>query len=97
MSRVLLIVLGILMGVALLILIGVNLYVQSRGTQARIQQELSQRLGAPLRIQRISVTPWWGLKLTGITIPQKASRLDLHRPSAGSTSKPAAPRCPRAG
>jgi type II secretion system protein N len=70
MSRVLLIALGVLVGVALLILIGVNLYVQSRGTQARIQQELSQRLGAPLRIQRISVTPWWGLKLTGITIPQ---------------------------
>ena len=69
-SRVLLIALGVLLGVALLILIGVNLYVQSRGTQARIQQELSHRLGAPLRIQRISVTPWWGLKLTGITIPQ---------------------------
>src|SRR3954468_19040809 len=70
MGRVLLITLGVFVGVALLILIGVNLYVQSRGTQARIQQELSQRLGAPLRIQRISVTPWWGLKLTGITIPQ---------------------------
>jgi type II secretion system protein N len=70
MSRVLLIALAVIVGVALLILIGVNLYVQSRGTQARIQQELSQRLGAPLRIQRISVTPWWGLKLTGITIPQ---------------------------
>src|SRR2546423_5058259 len=55
---------------ALLILLGVNMYVQSRGTQARIQQELSQRLGTTLRIQRISVTPWWGLKLTGITIPQ---------------------------
>jgi type II secretion system protein N len=70
MSRVLLITLGVLVGVALLILIGVNLYVQSRGTQARIQHELSQRLGTTLRIQRISVTPWWGLKLTGITIPQ---------------------------
>src|SRR3954454_20158828 len=70
MSRVLLIALGVLVGVALLILIGVNLYVQSRGTQARIQQELSQRLGTTLGIQRISVTPWWGLKLTGITIPQ---------------------------
>src|SRR3989440_447219 len=46
------------------------MYVQSHGTQARIQQELSQRLGMALRIQRISVTPWWGLKLTGITIPQ---------------------------
>jgi hypothetical protein len=70
MSRILLIALGVILGVALLILLGVNMYVQSRGTQARIQQELSQRLAMPLRIQRISVTPWWGLKLTGITIPQ---------------------------
>jgi hypothetical protein len=70
MSRIILIGLGLIVGVALLILLGVNMYVQSRGTQARIQHELSQRLGAPLRIQRISVTPWWGLKLTGITIPQ---------------------------
>jgi type II secretion system protein N len=70
MSRLLLIGLGVILGVALLILIGVNMYVQSRGTQARIQQELSQRLGTTLRIQRISVTPWAGLKLTGITIPQ---------------------------
>jgi type II secretion system protein N len=51
-------------------LLAVNLYVQSQGTQARIQQELSQRIDMPLRIQRISVTPWGGLKLTGITIPQ---------------------------
>jgi hypothetical protein len=70
MSRRLLISLGVIVGVALLILIGVNMYVQSRGTQARIQQELSQRLGTTLRIQRISITPWAGLKLTGITIPQ---------------------------
>jgi hypothetical protein len=70
MGRLLLIGLGVIVGVALLILIGVNMYVQSRGTQARIQQELSQRLGTTLRIQRISVTPWAGLKLTGITIPQ---------------------------
>jgi type II secretion system protein N len=70
LSRIVLIALGVFIGVALLILLGVNMYVQSRGTQARIQQELSQRLGTTLRIQRISVTPWWGLKLTGITIPQ---------------------------
>ena len=70
MSRIVLVALGVIVGVALLILLGVNMYVQSRGTQARIQQELSQRLGTTLRIRRISVTPWWGLKLTGITIPQ---------------------------
>jgi uncharacterized protein involved in outer membrane biogenesis len=70
LSRVLLITLGVILAVALLILIGANMYVQSQGTQARIQQELSQRLGTALFVRRISVTPWAGLKLTGITIPQ---------------------------
>ena len=70
LGRVLLFVLAAILGVVVLILIGVNMYVQSQGTQARIQQELSQRLGATLRVRRISVTPWAGLKLSGITIPQ---------------------------
>lgn len=70
LTRVLLIVLAVILGVAVLILIGVNMYVQSQGTQARIQQELSQRLGTTLHVRRISVTPWWGLKLSGIAIPQ---------------------------
>ncbi len=52
------------------VLLAVNLYVQSQGTQERIQQELSQRLDLPLRIQRISVTPWGGLTLSGLTISQ---------------------------
>ena len=69
-GRIVLIGLGLIIGVAALLLIGVNMYVQSHGTQARIQQELSRRLGTSLHIQRISVTPWAGLKLTGITIPQ---------------------------
>jgi type II secretion system protein N len=55
---------------AAIALIGVNLYVQSQGTQAAIQQELSQRLGTPLQFRSISVTPWGGLSLSGITIPQ---------------------------
>ena len=61
---------GALVGAIVILLLAVNLYVQSQATQARIQQELSQRLNAPLRIRTISVTPWGGLKLTGITIPQ---------------------------
>jgi type II secretion system protein N len=63
---------GALFGAAIILLLAVNLYVQSQATQARIQQELSQRLNTPLHIRRISVTPWGGLKLTGITIPQTA-------------------------
>jgi hypothetical protein len=70
LNRLVLIALGAIVGVAILILIGVNIYVQSQGTQARIQQELSQRLGTTLHLKRISVTPWAGLKLSGITIPQ---------------------------
>src|SRR5438045_3452545 len=59
-----------LLSIFLVFLLGANLYVQSQATQQRIQQELSQRLKMPLQIQRISVTPWGGLKLSGITIPQ---------------------------
>ena len=70
MSRILLIALGAVLGVAVLILIGANMYVQSKAMQARIQQELSERLDAPIQVKRISVTPWAGLKLSGITIPQ---------------------------
>jgi len=52
------------------VFLALNLYVQSQGTQARIQQELRQRFGASLKIGRVSVTPWSGLKLSGITIAQ---------------------------
>src|SRR5437763_2242243 len=60
----------VVVAIFLVSLLGPNLYVQSQATQERIQQERSQRLKMPLQIQRISVTPWGGLKLSGITIPQ---------------------------
>src|SRR5881275_3172580 len=60
----------VVVAIFLVSLLGANLYAQSQATQERIQQELSQRLKMPLQIQRISVTPWGGLKLSGITIPQ---------------------------
>ena len=69
-GRLVLILFGVIVASAIIVVIGANLYVQSQGTQARIQQELSHRLGTTLQIRRISVTPWWGLKLSGITIPQ---------------------------
>jgi type II secretion system protein N len=69
-GRTLLFAFAGLLIVAAVVLLGMNLYVQSQGTQARIQQELSQRLGMALRINQISVTPWGGLKLSGITIPR---------------------------
>ena len=61
---------GAVVALAAILLTGVNLYVQSQGTHAKIQQELSRRLGTPLRIRSMSVTPWRGLELSGITIAQ---------------------------
>jgi hypothetical protein len=74
LGRILLWLLGGVVVFAGVILLAVNLYVQSQGTHHRIQQELSQRLGTPLRLRQISVTPWSGLKLNGITIPQEEGR-----------------------
>jgi hypothetical protein len=71
----LLILLGGAVVLAFAVLLGVNLYVQSQGTHHRIQQELSQRLATPLHLRQISVTPWGGLKLNGITIPQEPGKI----------------------
>ena len=68
--RIILVASGGFIAFLAIFFLGVNLYVQSKATQARIQHELSQRLGASLHIRQISVTPWGGLKLSGITIPQ---------------------------
>jgi hypothetical protein len=70
LRRLALIALGGLFALGAIALIGVNLYVQSQGTQAKIQQELSRQLGTTLEIRSMSVTPWGGLELSGITIPQ---------------------------
>ena len=59
---------------AAVVLLGMNLYVQSQGTQARIERELRRHFGANLHIGRISVTPWGGLQLSGISVSQKDQR-----------------------
>jgi type II secretion system protein N len=72
-GRLTLILIGGLSLFGAVLFLALNLYVQSQGTQARIQQELRQRFGAGLKIGRVSVTPWSGLKLSGITIAQGAT------------------------
>ena len=72
LGRLILILIGGLLILGAVVLLAVNLYVQSEGTQARIQRELRQRFRANLNIGRISVTPWSGVKLSGITIAQGA-------------------------
>ena len=64
--------LGAIVGLVAVVLIALNLYVQSAGTQLWVQSELSRRLGTTVRIASMSVTPWGGLTLSGITMPQSA-------------------------
>jgi hypothetical protein len=78
LRRVALVVLGAVIALGAILLVGVNLYVQSKGTQAKIQHELSRRLGTALEIRSMSVTPWSGLQLSGITIPQTSSTGPRH-------------------
>ncbi len=78
LRRVALIALGAVIALGAILLLGVNLYVQSKGTQAKIQQELTRRLGTMLEIRSMSVTPWSGLQLSGITIPQTSSTGPRH-------------------
>src|SRR5438034_2420336 len=73
LRRLVVIALGALIALGVVLLLGVNLYVQSQGAQAKIQQELTRSLGVPLKIRSMSVTPWGGLELSGITISQTVS------------------------
>jgi uncharacterized protein involved in outer membrane biogenesis len=54
--------------------LAMNLYVQSAGTQKRIERVLSSGLKVPVHITSIIVTPWSGLKASGITVPQGPRR-----------------------
>jgi len=73
LRRIALVALGVVIAFGAIVLIGVNLYVQSQGTQAKIRQELTRRLGTALKIRSMSVTPWGGLELSGITIAQTSA------------------------
>src|SRR5437660_11700317 len=78
LRRITIIAFAALIGLGAVLLLGVNLYVQSQGAQAKIQEELSRRLGTRLEIRSMSVTPWGGLQLSGITIPQTSSVAPRH-------------------
>ena len=69
LSKGILIALALLVAIVLAALLSLNLYVQSPGTQARVQEELSKALGMPLIIRNTSLTPWGELKINGISIP----------------------------
>lgn len=75
LSKAILIVLGGIVVLGLAAVFGVNLYIQSPGVQARIQEEISRTLRVPLKITNTSITPWSDLRITGISIPNGDTNL----------------------
>jgi AsmA family len=63
-----LIVAGAIAGLVGLGLLAINLYVQSPGTQVRLRQIVSDNLGYPISVFRISFTPWNGFHLQEVSI-----------------------------
>jgi len=49
-------------------LLAINLYLQSPGTQIRLKEVLSETLGYPVSVFRISFDPWTGLHFQGVDI-----------------------------
>ncbi|MEP6671277.1 MAG: type II secretion system protein GspN [Chthoniobacter sp.] len=68
-SKAILIGLAVLVALGIALVVGLNLYIQSPGSQARIQEELSKSLRLPLKLTNVSVSPFGSLSITGITIP----------------------------
>jgi hypothetical protein len=68
-AKRLLFVAAAFVGVIALVLLCINLYLQSGGVQQRIRAAAERSLGADVRIRNTSYTPWGGLTLRGISIP----------------------------
>lgn len=72
MKRFAKIILAIIAGLAallLLVLVGINLYLQSGNVQQRIRLATEQALGMPVTVKRTLYTPWSGLTLSGLSLP----------------------------
>ena len=70
----------VIVGVAGLVglgLLAINLYVQSPGTQVRLREIVSENLGYPVSVFRISFTPWNGLHLEDVVIQDPSANYPL--------------------
>jgi AsmA-like C-terminal region len=76
-SRITLLVIVGVAGLVGLGLLAINLYVQSPGTQVRLREIVSENLGYPVSVFRISFTPWNGLHLENVVIQDPSANYPL--------------------
>jgi hypothetical protein len=67
-SRILIILITAAIVLAALGLLAINLYIQSPGIQQNIRNAVSQNIGLPIDVFRISYTPWDGFVFQNVTI-----------------------------
>ena len=67
-KRFLIIAAGVLVAAAI-VLLCINLYLQSSGVQQRIREAAVRSLGSEVKIQSTVYTPWSGLVIRGISVP----------------------------
>ncbi|MGA8655847.1 MAG: hypothetical protein WB586_06825 [Chthoniobacterales bacterium] len=58
-------------------LLAINLYVQSAGTQLRIRQAVSESIGLPISVFRITFTPWGDFVFEDVTIGNPSAGVPL--------------------
>lgn len=63
-----LIVVAAVAGIVGLGLLGINLYIQSPGTQALLRDLISENLGYPVTVFRITFTPWFGFDFEDVAV-----------------------------
>jgi len=69
-AKIALIVFSCLLLLALIALFGANLYIQSSLSQGRLESQLSRALRMPVKITSTTVSPWDGITVRGIAVPQ---------------------------
>ena len=69
LSKAILLALGAMLVLVVFGLFCVNLYIQSPRVQEQLQEQLGRALRMPLKITNTSLSPWSGLRVSGITIP----------------------------
>ena len=68
-AKIIAVILCALAAVAVIALIGINLYLQSGDVQQRIRVATEDAVGAPVSVKSTLYTPWGGLTMSGLTIP----------------------------
>lgn len=67
--KIIAVIVCVLAAVAVVTLIGINLYLQSADVQQRIRVATEDAIGAPVTVRSTIYTPWSGLTLSGLKVP----------------------------